>query len=160
VILWTIRIAAVLYAIAIVRMIQGRAARLPWAAGCAFYLAHVAAAFNGAYRWSHAVAVQETARQTRDLFGLDWGGGIWFNYLFTAIWTAGAIWWLAAPASRALRPSWIGTAMHLYMAWMFINGAVVFPQGPTRWIAAATAAAILVYYGVQWNRTTTTITAK
>jgi hypothetical protein len=145
-ILWTIRIAGILYVIAIAQMIRRRPARVYWIVGCAFYLAHVAAAFHYAYHWSHAVAVQETARQTEALFGLNWGGGIWFNYAFTAIWTADAFWWLIAPGSRQSRPAWIDTAVHSFMAWMFVNGAIVFPRGPARWIAAGLAAALLLVW--------------
>ena len=108
-------------------MILRRPARAYWTAGCLFYLAHVVAAFAFAYQWSHAVAVAETARQTKALFGLDWGGGIWFNYVFTVIWAGDALWWQLASNHYERRPAWIGKAVHLYMAWMFINGAIVVP---------------------------------
>ena len=143
-ILWTIRLAGIFYVIAIVQLIRHRPARASWAIGCALYLAHVVAAFQYAYHWSHAIAVQETARQTEALFGLNWGGGIWFNYAFTAIWAADAAWWLIAPKSRAARPNWLNTVIHSYLAWMFVNGAIVFPQGPTRWIAAALAVVLII----------------
>lgn len=143
-ILWTIRLAGILYVIALVQMIRHRPARVYWTFGCALYLAHVVAAFQYAYHWSHTIAVQETARQTEALFGLNWGGGIWFNYVFTIIWTTDALWWLVAPKSRAARPDWLNTTIHSYLAWMFVNGTIVFPQGPTRWIAAAAAVALVV----------------
>jgi hypothetical protein len=144
VILWTIRLAGLFYVIAIVQLIRHRPARAFWAIGCALYLAHVVAAFQYAYHWSHAIAVQETARQTEALFGLNWGGGIWFNYAFTVIWTADSLWWLIAPKKRAARPNWLNTAIHSYLAWMFVNGAIVFPQSPTRWIAAALAFVLII----------------
>ena len=141
---WTIRLAGIFYFIALAQMIRRRPARLYWTIGCALYLAHAAAAFQYAYHWSHATAVQDTARQTEALFGVNWGGGIWFNYAFTAIWTADALWWLIAPKTRAARPRWLNAAVHSYLAFMFINGAIVFPQGPARWIAAAMAAALVL----------------
>jgi len=144
VILWTIRLAGIFYFIALLQMTRRRPARLYWTIGCALYLAHAAAAFQYAYHWSHALAVHDTARQTEALFGVNWGGGIWFNYAFTAIWTGDALWWLIAPKTRAARPRWLNTAIHWYMAFMFINGAIVFPQGPARWIAAAMAVALVL----------------
>jgi len=145
VILWTIRLAGVLYVIALAQMIRRSPARAFWITGCVFYLAHVVAAFHYAYHWSHGFAVQETARQTRELFGLDWGGGIWFNYLFTVVWSADALWWLLRPKSRESRPKWLNASIHSYIAWMFINGAIVFPQGPTRWVAASMALTLAVW---------------
>jgi len=142
-ILWTIRLAGIFYFIALARMIRRQSGRTFWILGCAFYVAHVAAAFHFAYGWSHATAVLETARQTQELFGLNWGGGVWFNYAFTAIWTADAVWWMIAPRSRKSRPPWLDIGMHAYLAFIFINGAIVFPQGPTRWIAASLAIALV-----------------
>lgn len=141
-VLWTIRAATLLYAAAVARLLLRRPARALWAAGCAFYLAHVAAAFHFSYQWSHAIAVRETARQTNDLFGLDWGGGVYFNYAFTAIWTADALQWLLAPRARESRPRWVGYVVHGFIAWMFLNGAIVFPSGPVRWFSLLAAAAL------------------
>ena len=126
-IVWTIRLACIFYVIAVAQILRRRPARVYWIIGCALYLAHVAAAFQYAYHWSHEFAVQEIARQTEALFGINWGGGIWFNYAFTAIWSADALWWLIAAQSRAERPGWLGIAMHYFMAFMFVNGAIVFP---------------------------------
>ena len=120
-IVWTIRLACIFYVIAVAQIIRRRPARAYWIIGCALYLAHVAAAFQYAYHWSHEFAVQEIARQT------GWGGGVWFNYVFTAVWSADALWWLIAPLSRAARPGWVGIAMHSFMGFMFVNGAIVFP---------------------------------
>src|SRR5881394_1142801 len=35
-----------------------------WVLGCLFFLAHVAAAFQFYYQWSHAQALEDTRRQT------------------------------------------------------------------------------------------------
>lgn len=145
-ILWTIRLSAVCYAAAIAAIVLGRPARRWWAAGCALYLAHVAAAFHSAYHWSHAAAVRETARQTEAMFGIASGAGIWWNYLFTAVWTADALWWLASPETRDRRPRWLSAAIHAYIAFLFVNGAIVFPHGPIRWLSAAAAAALAILW--------------
>lgn len=31
---------------------------------------------------------QETAQLTAEVFGVNWGGGLYFNYVFTAVWVA------------------------------------------------------------------------
>lgn len=144
-ILWPIRIAAILYAYALTRLLRGLPARQWWTAACVFYLLHVVAAFQFVYGWSHTAAVAETARQTEALFGLYWGGGVWFNYLFTALWVGDVLWWRLAVKSRATRPLWMDIWLHGYMAWMFFNGAIVFPRNAAiRWTASAIALALLL----------------
>jgi hypothetical protein len=144
VILWSIRLATLCYVIALAQFLRRRDPRLAWTLGCLFYLTHVAAAFHLQYHWSHAAAVQETARQTQALFGLYWGGGVWFNYAFTAIWTADTIWWNCAPKTHQARPAWLNIAVHSYLAFLFVNGAIVFPQGPIRGFALSAAIALAV----------------
>src|SRR5882762_2048787 len=94
---WTVRGALALYALAITVRLAAPArraeARFLWTAGCLLFLAHVAAAFHFFHGWSHAHAYRETARQTRELFGIDWGGGLYLNYLFTLAWAADAAYW-------------------------------------------------------------------
>jgi hypothetical protein len=51
-------------------------ARWMWTCGCGFFLAHVVCAFSYYHGWSHAAAYRETARQTGEMTGLRWGGGI------------------------------------------------------------------------------------
>ena len=58
--------------------------------GVVLLLAHFALAFHLRYGWSQAAAVRETARQTAETFGLDWGGGVFVNYLFAIVWTIDA----------------------------------------------------------------------
>src|SRR5438093_12395347 len=47
--------------------------------GCTAFLAHVASAFQFYHDWSHSAAYADTARQTEELFGWNWGGGIYFK---------------------------------------------------------------------------------
>ncbi|MGH9673937.1 MAG: hypothetical protein ACRD44_12215 [Bryobacteraceae bacterium] len=126
--LWTIRASLIFY-------FPGLRSRLAWTAGCLLYLAHVAAAFHFHHDWSHAAAYRATARQTAQTLGVDWGGGLWFNYAFTVAWCADALWWWIAPASRARRPRWLAAALHAFLAFMWLNGAVVFASGFVRWLA-------------------------
>ena len=150
---WTVRLALGLYAMAVALRLTAphrrHTARALWTAGCVLFLALVAAAFHFFHGWSHAHAYAETARQTRELFGIDWGGGLYFNYLFTLAWTADvAYWWLAGLEAYDGRPRWIGVALHAFFAFMAINGAIVFATGATRWLAlaAAVALALLAFF--------------
>ncbi|MBZ5603337.1 MAG: hypothetical protein LAO79_13635 [Acidobacteriia bacterium] len=120
-------------------------ARLAWTAGCALYLAHVAAAFALRHHWSHAAAYQETARQTREVFGIDSGAGIYFNYAFTILWIADALWWWLAGLDRyRTRPRRVTVAVHLFFAFMFFNGAIVFGSPFMRWLGTAAILILLV----------------
>jgi hypothetical protein len=114
---WTARVAAVLYVCSLVWMLRGRWRWARWAstAGVVAYLAHVWCAFAFSYEWSHAVAYRETARQTGELFGVAWGGGLWLNYLFTAVWVGEVVFW---------RPR-IRWWAHAFLAFMIVNGTVV-----------------------------------
>jgi hypothetical protein len=75
------------------------AARILWTAGVVLLGAHTLAAFHFVHGWSHQAAADETARQTAELIGLRWSGGVFVNYAFLAMWAADAGWWWAAPAS-------------------------------------------------------------
>ncbi|HEV3005325.1 MAG TPA: hypothetical protein VGX78_12740, partial [Pirellulales bacterium] len=97
---WTVRLALAGYFLggalrAENRTPRGRLiGRIAWTLGCLFYLAHIACAFHVYHGWSHAAAYRHTAEQTAALTGWNWGGGIYFNYLFTVVWLADAIaWW-------------------------------------------------------------------
>jgi hypothetical protein len=96
------------------------AARVVYTAGLTTYLLHVWAAFEYFYSWSHAIAYSETERQTAALFGVDWGGGIYLNYLFTVVWAVDcALWWL--------RPTqWYPQiAVQSFLVFMVVNGTIV-----------------------------------
>ena len=133
--LWTVRLACIFYVAALLTR-----SRWFWTAGLAAYLAHVAAAFNFHHHWSHAAAYRETARQTAELFGVQSGYGIYFNYFFTAVWLADVVWLWTGPASHRTRPRWISTAIHSFLAFIFFNATVVFATGWTRWLAVAATA--------------------
>lgn len=142
--LWTVRLACVCYAIAVAAWIRRRrgAARVAWTAGLGFYLLHVAAAFQFHHQWSHAAAYRETARQTQALFGFDWGGGLWFNYVFTAVWAVDAAWLWMAQETYYRRSRALAVAIHGFLAFMFVNGAIVFGSPAMRWVSLAAVAAL------------------
>jgi hypothetical protein len=116
------------------------AARITWTLACAFYLAHVVTAFQFHHHWSHLAAYRETARQTAEVFGLNWGGGLYFNYVFTLLWIADAAWWWQTGLDRyRCRPGWMTLAVHAFFGFMFLNATAVFGSGPMRWFGVAAA---------------------
>jgi len=125
-------------------------ARLFWTAGCAAYLAHVAFAFHFHHGWSHAAAYDATARGTAESFGREWGGGLYFNYAFTLVWVGDVIWWWCGLRAYARRPLWMDLLIQTYLAFIAINGAIIFASGPTRWLGIA---ACLLLAVLAWRRT-------
>ena len=142
--LWAIRLSTAFYVLALWQWIRsGRQGRLYWTLGCGFFLIHAAAAFHFHHGWSHDAAVRETARQTREIFGVDTGSGIYWNYAFTLIWCADVAWrWFGS----GIRAPWISRAVHGFMAFLFFNGAVVFARGPIRWMSLAAIVALGLAY--------------
>jgi len=124
---------------------RDRGARIFWTAACACYLAHVIAAFQFRHHWSHLAALQETARQTQEVFGVNSGVGLYFNYAFTLVWIADVVWWWRAGLDgyRA-RPRSITVAIQLFFAFMFFNATVVFGSPFMRWFGIASVLILAV----------------
>jgi hypothetical protein len=143
--LWSVRAAGLCYVVAIAAWIRQRPhlARIAWTISLGCYLCHVAAAFGFYHGWSHQAAYRETARQTAALFGMWWGGGLYFNYLFTLVWALDVVWlW-----RYRKRPRWIALAVHTFMAFLFFNATVVFASGWIRWSGVlATLALALLWF--------------
>lgn len=118
-------------------------ARPVWLLGALTYLAHVAAAFAFHHDWSHAAAYAYTAARTEELFGLDWGGGLWVNYAFTAIWIGEGLWWQLRPAHCQRRSRIWQLAVRAFFLFMIANGAVIFVEGPRRLLGVGVLAALV-----------------
>jgi hypothetical protein len=114
-----------------------RWARWAWTVGGVAYLGHVIAAFHFYHGWSHGAAWLDTARQTEAKFRFHWGGGLYFNYFFTALWLAEIIWWWSGPESYRRRPHRLTRAIQAFFYFMVFNATVVFPTGPVRWFGLA-----------------------
>ena len=109
-------------------------ARLAWTAACVALLAHVACAFHFQHGWSHGVAYRETARQTEEVFGLDWGGGLYINYALLAGWVADVGWWWGRGLDAYRRRPWPLTyGWHAFLLFIVFNATVVFKAGFVRW---------------------------
>jgi hypothetical protein len=110
------------------------AARLASTLACIALLAHVACAFHFYHGWSHGVAYLDTARQTEEVFGLDWGGGLYVNYALLAGWVLDVTWWWVRGLDAYRRRPWpLTAAWHGFLIFIIFNAAVVFKTGPTRW---------------------------
>ena len=121
-------------------------ARPVWLLGAAALLAHIAAAFAIHHGWSHAAAYAYTAARTEALLGLSWGGGLWVNHAFTALWVGEALWWQLRPAGYARRaPAWTPAVRGTFL-FMIINGAVVFVDGPERWLGIAVVVVLIAIW--------------
>ena len=125
------------------RVVWGRAARLAWTVACAALLAHAACAFHFYHGWGHGSAYLDTARQTNEVFGLNWGGGLYINYALMAGWVLDVSWWwLRGPDSYRRRWWPLTAAWHGFLLFIYFNATVVFKSGPARW------AGLLVCLGV------------
>src|SRR5437773_6463974 len=116
--------------------------RWAWTLGALAAAIHSALAFHLRHGWSHVAASAETERQTAEATGLAWGGGILFNYAFLAVWTADTVWWWLAPDSYHRRPRPLDRVVRGFLWFMFLNGAVIFAHGWSRWLGAAGALAV------------------
>jgi hypothetical protein len=137
-------LALIAYAMAMALNLEARgrdswrqAARWVWTLGCAFFVTHVLFAFGYFHHWSHAEAYRETARQTAALTGWNWGGGIYFNYVFAAGWIADVLWWWLSPRTFVQRPKWVTASWQGFFFFMVFNGAIVFGHGPVRLMGTA-----------------------
>lgn len=112
-----------------------RWARLAWTIGCAALLAHFISAFQFYHGWSHSSAYIDTARQTAEVFAINWGGGLFINYAVAILWIFDvAWWWFAGLGSYRRRPWWVVLAWHSFLIFIIFNATVVFKDGLTRWV--------------------------
>jgi len=111
--------------------------------GCAAFLAHVVCAFHFYHRWSHAVAYADTARQTAERFGWQWGGGLYLNYFFALTWISEAIWIWTNPSGYLRRPKWMTWTVRGFFWFMMFNGTVVFTRGAVRWFGLTLCLALM-----------------
>jgi hypothetical protein len=109
-------------------------ARAAWTAGCIGLLAHVACAYHFYHSWNQAVAYRETARQTAEVTGIDWGGGLFINYVLIAGWIIDVAWWWRSLDAYRGRPWRLAAAWQSFLIFIIFNATVVFRTGPLRWI--------------------------
>lgn len=138
----TVWISIVAYTIGCVVFATGRrharsdrTTRLAWTIGCAALVAHFLCAFNFYHAWSHEAAYVDTARQTSEVFAMNWGGGLFINYAVALLWTGDVTWWWFAGLSSYRQRPWVLTlSWHSFLIFIIFNATVVFADGLARWI--------------------------
>jgi hypothetical protein len=146
--LWSVRIAmAALAASLAIRLTAGSvptirrlrlaAALFLWLVGCLLQVVHVASAMGFYHDWSHAAAYAHTAKLTAEMTGWNSGFGLYLNYLFTVLWITESAWWLIDRVSYERRSAWIDGPVLGFMAFLAVNGAIVFAPPATRLVAGA-----------------------
>lgn len=121
-----------------------------WTLGFVLFVGHVVAAYHFEHHWSHQAAVIDTAKQTRELIGVEFGGGVYFNYLFLVLWGVDVVVsWFEPNLSylRALRVLWIS-----YLLFIAFNGVVVFKSGWLRALGLVATAGLVAVYWVYLKR--------
>jgi hypothetical protein len=108
-------------------------ARMAWTFGCVSILIHAVCAFHYYHNWSHAAAYRETARQTLEVTGFDWGGGLFINYALVAGWIIDVVWWRRGLDAYRNRPAWLSATWNGFLIFIIFNATVVFKTGPLRW---------------------------
>jgi hypothetical protein len=166
---WTIYGSLFAYWLAAMCWLPGRNTltfRLPWTVACCLLWIHAAIAFQVYHHWSHAAAVDDTAAQTAAELGRPFGNGIWFSYALLVVWlldvcrlwTSGQASLIPAesagdvaivPRVRRLRTG-VEVCVHLYVFFILFNGAVVFEDGPVRWIGLAAVCGLAGRHAVRF----------
>lgn len=122
-------------------------ARLLWTLASIALLAHVASAFYFYHGWSHSAAYQDTARQTDEVVGINWGGGLYVNYALLILWIVDVVWWWSAGLETYRnRARIISVAWHGFLIFIVFNATVVFGNGFARWAGLL----MCVSLGVVW----------
>jgi hypothetical protein len=115
-------------------------------AGLLLAACHFLLAFHARHDWSHALAMEATARQTAAVYGVRWGGGVYVNYLFLGVWTFDLWRWRpgAPPATRRSTPAmWVRRAFYFVI---ILNAAVVFAAGWRRGLGMLLVTWLLVVW--------------
>jgi hypothetical protein len=101
------------------------------AIGLALCVAHITLAMGWVHGWSHELASAATAMQTKSVYGLRWGGGLFVNYLFVIVWATEA-WMKSRPSGSVLDAAGPRWALRIFYGVVIFNAAVVFVRGPMR----------------------------
>jgi hypothetical protein len=133
-------VAAAVTAWALARILGSRAL---WTSAVVLMVLHSIAAFITVYDGSHVIAETATRQQTAALTGIEFGGGIYINYVFLLVWAADVTWWWVAPRSYVLRPRWVSWSVHGFIFFIILNGAVIFADGWARVLGAVSVASVI-----------------
>jgi hypothetical protein len=124
----------------------GTGPRWAWAislGGCAALALHMLVAMGVRHGWSHENALADTARQTSEVYGVAWGGGLYVNYAFLGLWMAWLLYWKMSPAVAGRRTGWLIWSARAVVLVVVVNAAVVFAAPGRRLLGAALTLALL-----------------
>ena len=113
------------------------------ATGAILLAVHIVLAMAVRHGWSHASALEATAQQTSDVFGIYWGGGVYVNYVFAVVWIAELFVWRQWPEGYASRLEWIKWSLRAFYFVIIVSAAVIFATGWRRWMGAAILAGLV-----------------
>ena len=132
---------------------RDRTARLLWTIASVSLLAHIASAFHFYHHWSHSAAYRDTARQTYEMFGINWGAGVYLNYALLVFWLVDVGWWWRGGLDKYRRRSWLlVVAWHGLLLFMFFNATVVFGTGLIRWVGLVMCLGLCLAWWIAWRR--------
>jgi hypothetical protein len=106
-----------------------QAAKWAWRAsllGVLLCIVHIAIVMGLRHGWSHDAAVRDTARQTMEVFGAEFGAGVYVNYAFVMVWLAELGWWRTDPAGYARRGRLVVWLLRGFYFLILVNAAVIF----------------------------------
>lgn len=109
-------------------LLRGRSSWWFRLVGLVSYLVHIVAAYASFYQWSHAVAWEKTANDTREVVGWETGIGLLFNYVLAILLIVD----LALALKRGRIKDRFQKAVDLLLVFFLINGAIIFGDGSVR----------------------------
>ena len=124
------------------------AARILFLLGALTCVVHIVLTMSNVHGWSDAAAREATAAQTNAIYGIRWGGGVYVNYVFVAVWIADALQRLRAPASLARRSRALVWTLRAFYFVIIVNAAVIFATPGRRWMGMA----LCVLIAAAWSR--------
>jgi hypothetical protein len=109
----------------------------PWAwwafsLGALLCAIHVVIAMSVTYGWNHGAAAAATARQTMAVYGLNWGGGVYVNYVFVGVWWLDAWMWCRNLSRNRRRAHLVTWTTRIFFIVIILNAAVIFVTGARR----------------------------
>ena len=120
-----------------------------WRLGLVALIAHLVCVFHFAHDWSHANALADTTLRTAQIIGVESGFGLYLNYAFYLAWAGDVAWQRLAKQSHTNRSSWVTAALHIFMAFMWFNGTVVFGSTWGRIAGLASIAGLGAWFVLQ-----------
>ena len=123
-------------------------------AGALLSIVHIVIAFGHHHHWSHASAIDETARQTASVYGVAWGGGVYVNYVFVGAWLAELWGRRTRPAAPFTRHPGIVWALRAFFFTIIFNAAVVFASPRMRPAGAVLSIVLVLIWVAPFGRRT------